>query len=712
MKRHFALLIVSLITLSVTGQQVATSKLSSYLRQQVSELAQAERLHRASATTTIKVLTKLAADADEVALSKKHHFNVIARVGEVLIINIPLNQIEVMAQDPQVVRIECEQSPRPLLDMVPAQIGSDKANNNSDSKLPQAYTGEGVVIGIVDMGFDYVNPFFRDAEGKTRITWAADYAANKTYTTTDAIWNAKHSSDASTEYHGAHVAGIAAGSRIDDINDVYYQGIAPQATIAEANINSYAAAVQAFADIFAYAESNHKPCVINFSMGDAMSFSSERQLMEEAISTLLQKPGRAIVVASGNSGNSARLAHKTAAIPNISAGIKFDNSAIGTYMGIELKVKPTQQITLTAMDAAYASSKAEAVYTAAELADKGTFLFNNKQIKAISKGETADNYLVIYLQGISAYEATDRLQITIQGDDEAWIYADAVCAPLENVPDKDAIVEDGYSLTWPACLPEVITVGNIAHRFKILTIGNKYSGSGPTDLTEVYSTKGEGYLCKTSSIGPSLTGTMKPDVCAPGVNIVSAYNNFVNEDTEMLIFPWTCSPLNTEYEAENGGYFCTLAQSGSSMSAPAVSGTIALWLQADPTLTTEKIKTIIANSSRQPDSELTYPNNQYGYGEIDAYKGLLYMHGLTDVREISQYQPSKTHFRLAGRQLYIDYDNDYNGPATIRIFSTDGRLLLTSQETVINLNALPSGVYAVQLTTDERETTGSSLIRL
>jgi hypothetical protein len=48
----------------------------------------------------------------------------------------------------------------------------------------------------------------------------------------------------------------------------------------------------------------------------------------------------------------------------------------------------------------------------------------------------------------------------------------------------------------------------------------------------------------------------------------------------------------------------------------------------------------------------------------------------------------------------------------VKVFSTDGRLLLTEQGTSINLSSLPHGVYAVQLNTGNKSTTGSTLIRL
>jgi subtilisin family serine protease len=129
---------------------------------------------------------------------------------------------------------------------------------------------------------------------------------------------------------------------------------------------------------------------------------------------------------------------------------------------------------------------------------------------------------------------------------------------------------------------------------------------------------------------------MKPDVCAPGVNVVSAMNFFIDDDTYYAFAAWDICSLDTEYETWGGlsGYFHMFAQTGSSMSAPVVTGTIALWMQEDPTLTTERIKDILAHSCRQPDSELSYPNNQYGYGEVNAYAGMQYLLQTLGIEEV------------------------------------------------------------------------------
>lgn len=667
---------------------------------------------------------------------------------------MPLSQVSALADNPQVVRVEAERMPHPMLDRVPQQIGADRAGS-ANNGLPQAFTGKGVIVGIVDSGFDFIHPFFRDENGQTRITWAADYMTGKQYPDVEAVTAAMHSSDATKMYHGTHVAAIAAGSRVEDadwVQSTHYQGIAPDADIAEGAISSVitvdglssVTSVMAFSDIFEYASQQGKPCVINYSLGDAMSFADNRQLEEEAISTLLEIPGRAIVVAAGNAGGTSRLAHKEADAEVGGCGVCFnDYEQYGTYFGMEMKVSPGQNVRLRYTDSSYRTIKAETVVSAEELAAGTAFLLGNKRLISYARGKSDDGYDVFYLTaGITAtYQTTERLLITVGGQGDAWIYADPLCAQLENVADiaNHSLAVDGYSMAWPAMMPQVISVGNVAHRFQIVTMANKYAAQGgtitPTDLTSIESTKGEGFLARSSSVGPTLTGDIKPDVCAPGVNIVSAQNFFIDDDTYYSLAGWDIAALDTDYETCEGlsGYFHIMAQTGTSMSAPAVTGAIALWLQADPTLTVDRIKDIIANSSRQPDSYLTYPNNQYGYGEIDAYSGLLYMLGVTAISDVSRHQPQNTTIILDGRQLRIAFNNvageasklsgnPVAGDAstlsgsenfTVKIYSTNGRLLLTANnQSIISLDHLPQGIYAVQVTTHDKLTTGSTLIRL
>lgn len=703
-------------------------KLSPWLAQQVKTVA-ASRSMTVSDAETIDVLVKFTGDADPAAVLGTYGGECLTSIGGVHIVRLPLSRVESLSVDDRVARVEAERAPHALLDRVPGQIGADKASSASDPELPQAFTGKDVVVGIVDGGFDYLHPFFRDDKGKTRITWAADYLTDKKYIGTAAVTAAQHSSDAATLLHGTHVAGIAAGSLVNDINDIFYRGIATEADIAEAAVDteihakgmglSSASSLRAFADIFALADEQQKPCVINYSMGDAMSFSNNRQLENEAIGTLLEKPGHILVVAAGNAGGTLRLAHKAADMLKAGTGVCFyTEEQFGAYLGIELKLLPTQTVTLRNMNSSYTTTNSEVTVTAEDLAGMTRITLGKKSLIVVNRGQTADGFLVVYItSGNTTFTDNERVLVTVDGEGEAWLYADPFCACIENVDqvENHAICTEGYSMTWPAQLDEVIAVGNMAHRLKIMTAADKYARRDSTDLTAYESTKGPGYIARSSSQGPSLSGVMKPDVCAPGVNVVSALNNFINENTEMEYAGWLISHMDTEYE-EGYGYSMTLAQTGTSMSAPAVAGTIALWLQADPTLTVSQVKDIIANSSRLPDATLSYPNNVYGQGEIDAYRGLLYMLGLTGIRDISQHQPAGVRFSVDGKVLKII--GDLKSP-TVRVYATDGKLVYTGSlqnnaagQATVSLRHLPGGIYAVQLNTGDRQTTGSTLIRL
>ena len=144
--------------------------------------------------------------------------------------------------------------------------------------------------------------------------------------------------------------------------------------------------------------------------------------------------------------------------------------------------------------------------------------------------------------------------------------------------------------------------------------------------------------------------------------------------------------------------------SGTSMAAPVMTGIVALWLQAKPTLTHDEIIATLSRTCKKPDPKLTYPNNGYGYGEVDAYAGLLDILGVTT--SIPTLPQTLAGVTLQGHTLRIEGITE---PTTVNVYTLNGQRVFTTQtaDGIVTLPNLPAAVYAVQC-----GSLGSSLIRL
>ncbi len=103
-------------------------------------------------------------------------------------------------------------------------------------------------------------------------------------------------------------------------------------------------------------------------------------------------------------------------------------------------------------------------------------------------------------------------------------------------------------------------------------------------------------LAKFSLRGPSKhTNKFKPEISAPGVNILSA-----------------------DYK---GGY---VLKTGTSMAAPHVSGAVALILEANRNLTVDKVEEILKSTATPltDDHYISSPNMGYGYGKLNVFKAV------------------------------------------------------------------------------------------
>jgi len=134
----------------------------------------------------------------------------------------------------------------------------------------------------------------------------------------------------------------------------------------------------------------------------------------------------------------------------------------------------------------------------------------------------------------------------------------------------------------PANEPHIITVGAV-------------DGKGQDNARDAE-------LASWSKHGLTKQGVLKPEVTAPGVDIIS-------------LLPGKDSVLASEHPEAviNRNYF---EMSGTSMAAPMVSGTIALMLEANPSLTPNQIKSVLLAT------DVPYKNMSDTAGVINAKKAV------------------------------------------------------------------------------------------
>jgi subtilisin family serine protease len=124
-----------------------------------------------------------------------------------------------------------------------------------------------------------------------------------------------------------------------------------------------------------------------------------------------------------------------------------------------------------------------------------------------------------------------------------------------------------------------------------------------------------GQLARFSSRGPTVDGRIKPNIVAPGYDVPSAVNN-----GQMAAWMLDKTLLKSVFRGDT--QFWT-AFNGTSMAAPHVTGIVALILQANPNLTALQVKDILETTAISDNYTGETPNNNYGYGKVDAYAAVL-----------------------------------------------------------------------------------------
>lgn len=155
---------------------------------------------------------------------------------------------------------------------------------------------------------------------------------------------------------------------------------------------------------------------------------------------------------------------------------------------------------------------------------------------------------------------------------------------------------------WDNGIVIVTAAGNKGPRSRTITtpgISRKIITVGCSNDHETVNINGD-YISNYSSRGPTRACIIKPDVVAPGANIISCASKENYKPMERL------SREDSKYESK----------SGTSMAAPIVSGATALLLQSNPYLTPNEVKLKLSQCC----DDLGFKKNHQGWGRINIDK--------------------------------------------------------------------------------------------
>lgn len=703
LRQIFALLIAACLC----QQPWAQSKLSPAARHLVAGLASGQASTRASAGATVSAYVHFVPGADASALERLGA-TVNLRYGDIATVRIPAGALEAAASLPGVAYVQTAVPVARMMDIVRPAVGADLVQ--AGSGLPRPFTGRGVVVGIIDAGFDYTHPNFRTPSGELRIrrVWEQGYGGG---TPPEGFSYGSElaepgqilaaGGDVASGSHGTHVAGIAAGS---DGAGGAYLGIAPDADIVlvsisgadtETNVNIS----DAMAYIYRYAESVGKPCVINVSLG-VQAGPHDGTSTFDTLADAMLGPGRLLVGSVGNfgginfhlSGDFSGPGPDTLrtfvdyrqALTTATAGGDIDiwgepgmdlKVCVFTYSTSRGEIADSFSVSLPASGQATPGVSAVLSGSVGTMAAYGeTSPLNGKPhvlvtsgVSRLRAGYSVGLWVVSASEGkVDVWADGNKLGLTSGGID-GWAEGDDLNSPAE-------IGGTGRG---------VISVGAYVTRNEFDTENVGHVGTGET----------MGGIASFSSHGPTADGRVKPDVAAPGSAVVSSASS---HDATLSSQPVAL------YQQYGGLDYAYAYMQGTSMAAPVVTGTVAQWLEACPGLSPADVRRIIASTSVSdsytgdvgPGGDCTW-----GFGKLDAMAGMQavldFASGLPGVAAV----PSTVAVcPLGGGRVRIVAPA--GSAVSVAVSRADGVSVMSADGVspghVADLSALSSGVYVVR----------------
>ena len=480
--------------------------------------------------------------------------------------------------------------------------------------------GQGVLIGFLDTGIDYLREDFKASGGRTRIAAVWDQTIQSVnyeedtgeaagteqydreqvqgmvqygtvYTREDINAALAAEREGQNPYdivpsrdengHGTFLAGVAAASETAD-----YIGAAPEAEILMVKLKPakkylrdfylLPERVEAYSEtdmmmgvrfLQQYAIREKKPLVICVGLGTASGSRTGVLPFADLLNTLARQVNTVVVTCTGNEANNRTHTSGLAVSDTEPSEIEITVGADERGFVMEIWAE-----SLDILSVAITSPSGERISRIPARIDTGgvyNFLLERSQVAVNYRVvESASGYEVIFMRFINPAQGIWKIHVsslnTIVGRYNAWL-------PLKQFLSGDTYFlnsNPSTTLTEPGAAERVISVGAYNHI---------------TDAS--YAASGRGYTA---------TGLVKPDFVAPGVDV---------------------------YGVRAGGGYTT--RTGTSVAAAHAAGAAALlltWGVTDgnlPYMGTNEVKSVLIRGAKR-ENNTVYPNNIYGYGKMDV----------------------------------------------------------------------------------------------
>ena len=483
--------------------------------------------------------------------------------------------------------------------------------------------GAGVIVGFVDTGINYTDSLFRNVDGSTRIIGIWDQTNNsdnsnnienetvKPFSVFSALYGTQYTAEEinlalnsdnpasivptrDENGHGTFLASIAAGNRDERAG---FSGAAPQASIAMVKLKP---AKQYLRDFYliqdgadAYQENDimmgvsylyflarkySMPLVVCIPLGTNMGSHMGMSRLGQYLNQVSLSNGSAVITAAGN---------ETGARHHFRAVMDADTDEV------------TAELRVGEREAGFSMelwAENMGVYTVGFISPTGEVA---REISVPLRGENTVSFLLEQTQ-ITVYT---QIADVSAGSQFIFMRFETPMSGIWRILIRNSLdIRETFHLWLPVR-------GFITDETYFLrpdpdtTITDPGNARYPITVTAYDHTKNSIYI--HASRGYSLSGRIKPDLAAPGVNILGA--------------------------SVSGRRLTRM--SGTSVSAAHLAGAAAIllnWgvLNANyPYLNTPVLKSIFVRGA-QRNPALTYPNREFGYGTLNLYEAFLHLRNL------------------------------------------------------------------------------------